>query len=404
MPQSIQPEHSSRSHHAPCAQCIACIVGLLALCLQLALLLWSGPAAAEPAANALKTANIPIEVQTVPLAAQETYRSQRTFSGRTVAARSSLLGFNRGGTLLDVLADTGDHVAKGSLLASLDTAALEAAERQASADVALARANLSAAQAEARLARNTEQRIRRLHAQGHAPRQTLDEAALTGQAKQAAVQVAEAGVMRAGAALQAARVALQESHIRAPYEGTIQSREADEGSQVGAGQAVLRIVERGNAEVHVGVPSRVAGRLRLDASYPIIAGDKRLTAKLRAVLPELSTDTRSITAVLNLAGDANLPLGEVVELVMEEEVETAGFWLPLSALTESDRGLWGVYVVNDHSQVERRLVEVVHTESDRAFVRGTLADTEQVVRTGVHRIVPGQQVSARHAPTQAAGG
>ncbi len=402
MPEPIQ--RGARTQNLPYAQCIACAVGLLALCLQLALLLWSSPVAAQPAALPGSTLNAPIEVQTVLLSAQETYRSRRVFSGRAVAARSSMLGFNRGGTLINVLADIGDQVTRGSRLASLDTASLEAAERQASADVALARANLTAAQAEARLAHNTEQRIRRLHAQGHAPRQTLDEAALTGQAKHAAVQVAEAGVLRAGAALQAARVALQESHIHAPYDGTIQSREADEGTQVGAGQTVLRIVERGSAEVHVGVPSRVAGSLRLDTPYPIIAGGRRLTAHLRAVLPELATDTRSITAVLNLASDANLPLGEVVELVFEEDIETAGFWLPLSALTESDRGLWGVYVVNDGARVERRLVEVVHTESDRAFVRGTLANAERVVSTGVHRIVPGQQVTARHAPAQTTGG
>ena len=74
-----------------------------------------------------------------------------------------------------------------------------------------------------------------------------------------------------------------------------------------------------------------------------------------------------------------------------------GFWLPLTALTESERGLWGVLVVNRSSVLERRVVEVLHAEADRAYVRGTLQDGDWVVRTGVQRLVPGQQVAAAAA-------
>jgi multidrug efflux pump subunit AcrA (membrane-fusion protein) len=98
-----------------------------------------------------------------------------------------------------------------------------------------------------------------------------------------------------------------------------------------------------------------------------------------------------MTAVFEL-DDAAIPLGAVVELQLVQKIKSSGFWIPLSALTESDRGLWGVYVINDDSLVERHLVEVVHTESDRAFVRGTLSPNDRVIRTGVQRIVPGQRV------------
>ncbi|MBT5332712.1 MAG: efflux RND transporter periplasmic adaptor subunit, partial [Gammaproteobacteria bacterium] len=40
----------------------------------------------------------------------------------------------------------------------------------------------------------------------------------------------------------------------------------------------------------------------------------------------------------------------------------------------------------------RRLVEVIHNEASRAFVRGLLSDKERVVNSGVQRIVPGQSV------------
>ena len=54
--------------------------------------------------------------------------------------------------------------------------------------------------------------------------------------------------------------------------------------------------------------------------------------------------------------------------------------------------MWGVYVVNAENIIERRLVEVIHNEASRAYVRGLLSDKERVVNSGVQRIVPGQTV------------
>jgi hypothetical protein len=43
-------------------------------------------------------------------------------------------------------------------------------------------------------------------------------------------------------------------------------------------------------------------------------------------------------------------------------------------------------------RVARRDLEVLHTESDRVLVRGTLQAGEQVITGGTHRVVPGQVV------------
>lgn len=46
----------------------------------------------------------------------------------------------------------------------------------------------------------------------------------------------------------------------------------------------------------------------------------------------------------------------------------------------------------DVAVVERRTVEVVHTEEDRALVRGTVYPGDRIVVDGLHRVVPGQRV------------
>ena len=84
-----------------------------------------------------------------------------------------------------------------------------------------------------------------------------------------------------------------------------------------------------------------------------------------------------------------------------------GAWLPIAALSESQRGLWSAFVVEPAeggAQVVRRAeLEVLHVETDRAFVRGTLEPGAAVVVSGAHRLTPGQAVSTS-APsgTQAA--
>lgn len=88
--------------------------------------------------------------------------------------------------------------------------------------------------------------------------------------------------------------------------------------------------------------------------------------------------------------------GDLAEVALARTVAAGGFWLPATALAESVRGLWSCFVAEPDGEgrhrIARRDVEVLHTETDRVYVRGTLEDGEQVVTSGVHRLVPGQRV------------
>ena len=75
------------------------------------------------------------------------------------------------------------------------------------------------------------------------------------------------------------------------------------------------------------------------------------------------------------------------------------------ALTQGLRGLWTCYVLTkpkadddnanapkDAFVLEQRSVEILHQESDRVLVRGTIREGEKIVSSGIHRLVPGQMV------------
>lgn len=345
----------------------------------LGLLMPFAPAAAE------------VNVSVLHVERQQSYASDRVYAGNTIASRSVELGFGRGGEVDEILVDVGDRVAAEQPLARLDMRALRSRERQAQADVSLARANLIAADARAQLAASTHARLLSLRGHGHVSQQELDESHLQQRTRRAELSVASAGLERALAALEAVQVELVDAVMEAPFAGVIQARHLDEGAQVSAATSVLRLVETAIVEAHVGVPADVGEALVPGEDLPVRWNNREFRAHLVAVLPEIDTRSRTMTAVLRLPG-SEVPLGAVVELRLSRMTDEPGFWLPLNALTAAERGLWGVYVIGDQDIVELRLVEILHTEADRAFVRGTLSGNERVVKSGVQRIVPGQKV------------
>ena len=337
-------------------------------------------------------AHADINVAYVTIKHQDGYQVARVYAGRTVPGRASQLGFKQGGEVAHLAVDIGDRVVAGDVLANLDQLALQSDLQQAKAEVALAKANLAVRAADARLAANTEARFAKMKEQGHASQQTYDETRFSLDAKQAQVAVARAQLEQAKAKQQAVEVAISESYIRAPFAGTVQARYFDEGAQVTPGTPVLRLVESNRREAHIGLPSELASTITAGQTFHVRWNETRYPAQLTAVLPEVDDATRTLTAVFSLA-DQQIPMGAVVELTVDQTVPEPGFWVPVNALTASDRGLWGLYVVDNNSQVERRLVEVIHTEADRVYVRGTLSDNNRVIHTGVQRIVPGQKVT-----------
>lgn len=371
-------------------------LGALVLQLILGLLATRGAwAQSEPQSSAADR----LRVLVVQADASASYAALRSYAGAVVASRRSDLGFKYAGQLALIAVDLGDPVPEGALLARLDDASLQAALAQARAQVDVARAQLAAASANAELAGQSERRFADLRQSGHVSEQQYDEQRLNLEAQSAGQALARAGLTQARAALRSAEVAVSEAEIRAPYAGRVQARFVDEGSQINPGQPVLQLVEIVNKEAHVGLPEQLAASLSAGSSHDVLWGGQSYRATLQSVLPVVDPANRTLTAVfkLNEQAAAALPIGAVVELALASEVAGSGYWVPLTALTESDRGLWGVYVVNGEQQLERRLVEIVHAESNRAFVRGTLSSGERIVASGVQRLVPGQRVIAAAA-------
>ena len=388
-----------------------------------------------------------LPVESVTLEALPAYRATRAYTGKVVARQTSDLSFERAGKLVELTVDEGDRVTLDQPLAALDTQVLRATQRQLQAQRAQALARLAemragprretidAAQAqvheqraELELAGLQRRRRQNLMQKGVISREEFDAAdagVKTWQARLDAAQrrldellagtrreqirAQEALVAQFDAQLASIEIDLNKSVLKAPFAGRVAKRMADTGMVVSAGNALFRLVEDGQPEIHVGLPPHVAGALTPGSMQSVRIGATTHRAQVVRILPELDTATRTVTTVLTLSMDSaqartHQPFvvpGQVARLELQETIDTPGFWLPLTALTKGERGLWSCLALVPDAEgdasvlrTEYRLVEILHTDNSRVFVRGLLQDGERVVKTGTHRLVAGQRVQA----------
>lgn len=401
-------------------------------------ILQSRLAAQEAESAEVSAVNI-LAVETLTVNAVSSYEVARAYTGEIAALRSSDLGFIRSGELVQVLVAEGDRVSSGQSLAQLDTQSLLTQRRQLEAQVAQAQAQLlelergarqeaiAVAQAQVRdvenqLALQQQQRSRReyLYEQGAISKEQLDEfafgaAALTARRDSAQSSLNEllngtrpeqvaaqrAVVQQLEASIASIDVDIDKSTLKAPFDGIVSARQVDEGVVVGAGQAVVRLVENEAPEARIGMPTSAASRLQVGDAVTVNSGIERYSATVESLLPEVDPDTRTQIVVFQLEPGAIAPInpGQTVRVDLTETILTSGLWLPTEALTQDIRGLWSTYAVvsadeagDSAYQVQPKAVEILHQESDRVLVQGALQGGDRIVASGVHRLVPGQLV------------
>ena len=342
-----------------------------------------------PSPPTRQTAAMVLPVDVVRVQRESGYTMQRIFTGRVQARRDSVLGFELAGRLSSVKVDEGDQVETGMLLAELDTDRLQSRRDELRAALAEAEANLA-------LANATLKRMRGIVDQGGVSRQVLDEADEGQRAAAAAVRLAKKRIASVD-------VELDKSRLYAPFDGTVVARLADEGRVLDTGEPIVRLQEGTAPEIRVGVAGRAVQQLVPGNLYRLAWQGREFEARLRTILPLREATARTIDVLFDpLESNPRLLPGDIVTLSLPSHVDQPGVWLPLTALTEGQRGLWSVLVAEPSDQapdalaashrIDRRTVDVVHQAADRVYVRGALDDSDLIVATGLQRIVPGQWV------------
>ena len=173
-------------------------------------------------------------VQTTPIVT--TYPSQQfvvlNSSGYVVAQRKAAIASKASGRLEWLGVAEGSRVKAGDVIARLDARDLAAQLESATASIKVARAAIEQAEAENRDAAASLSRTQDLLKQKFVSQSALDKAKARADRAVAGVASAKAGVAVAEANARNAQVAVDYTHIRAPFDGIILSKSANVGDMV----------------------------------------------------------------------------------------------------------------------------------------------------------------------------
>ncbi|MDW3221323.1 MAG: efflux RND transporter periplasmic adaptor subunit [Paracoccaceae bacterium] len=362
-------------------QGVTLVCTLLVVGLAVGLIITAQSGLAQRAAEVIAPQEtLPMQVATAQLRLENGYKVTRRFPGQIEAAQRTTMAFEQGGTLALLAVDEGDTLAAGALIARLDT-------RLISAEHTRLTAVRRALEAQAELARRTTERQTELKDRGFASKQAVDNVALR-------LTELEARIAEIDASLVSITLQLEKSELRAPFEATVSTRLVDTGGAVGAGQAILSLVETDGQQFRVGLTPGMVTALSEQTEFQVIFDGDAFELAFDSILPELDSATRTRTVLFNIAGDDLPPLRDTGMLVMKQHVVERGAWVPLGALQDAPRGLWRLMTVKDSTPatVQNEAVEVLFSDGERAYVRGTFVEGTRYITDGPHRVVKGQSI------------
>ena len=361
----------------------------------------------------------PVIVQVVK-ASREAVSEQVSFAGEFRPYQEIDLRARVSGYLHEILADVGDKVQQGQLIATLtvpeSTSELEqatAASHRSEQEVLRGRSEVEGAQSEVDAARLVYSRLAsivqtnpKLIAQ-----QEVDDALAKVRAAEAqlAATLASLSVAKDQVRVQAAseakaRAITDHAIITAPIAGLITKRYADKGSLIQAGgsqgQAIVQLSQVDRLRLVLPVPESVVpgvdvGRV-VHVTVPTL--DKRFDGRIARISGKFDSATRTMDAEVDVANaDLMLKPGmhAVVQVVLARQ--DSALTVPVQAIARTANTA-AVMIVNAQNRLEMRdVVTGIETPTSVEISAG-LSDNDLVVIGSHSQLKPGQRATPKQAP------
>jgi RND family efflux transporter MFP subunit len=332
----------------------------------------------------------PVHLYTV---AEETARRRIQAVGSLYALEESALSSQVEGRVAQVLADVGDTVKENQALITIDPQELQFEVDRQRGLVTQVRAQLgigpneppptdaekiaSVQRAEADLfdADHKYGRAQQMYRDNLISQQQLDEAASRFQSTKATYTVALQEVDRLKALLvssdaseRLAEKKLNDATIRAPFPGSIKTRNVHPGEYLRVQSPVMVLVRTDRLRARLAVPERWAGWVKdgatADLHVEAFPGET-FQGKISRINPAVAQDSRTFEAEALLANlDGRLKPGFFLQASIPSEKEEKTIFLPEGAVNYR-YGVYKVFLVNGNRVSEHQIRPAGQTEDER---------------------------------------
>ncbi len=339
---------------------------------------------AAPAASSAR-ASLSVTLAT-PL--QEGLPQLLSVSGNIAAWQEVIVGAEvQGLRVVEVLAQVGDKVKRGQLMARLSADTL-------AADVAVTRANLAEAEAAMAEAQANAERARQLQSSGAISAQQIQQYTTleaTARARGAALR----------ARLRADEVRLGQTRIVASDDGVISARTATVGAIAQPGQEMFRLIRGGRLEWRAEVPATDLAKVTPGLVVRITpAGGELVQGKVRMVAPTVDAATRNGIVYVDLEPSAATKAGMFARGDFDLGGKP-GLTLPQTAVLLRD-GFAYVFKVAADNKVAMTKVTTGRRVGDRVELTSGVEAGARVVASGVGFLADGDTVRVVNADAKQA--
>ena len=319
---------------------------------------------------------------------------------RIVTSTGGVIAAQINGPVDEVKAQVGDIVHKGDILATLDQDRLRFTVELAEAEVATAAADLATVRAEKQQADLAFARLTGLRNSAAFSQARYEDAQTEVLRTQSEITAAAARLQRAEANLELARLDLDRSSVRAPYDGVITQRQAEPGSYVTSGMPIVSMLNLDRLELEADVPYDRLGGLKTGAEVTArFDNGETGTLSVRAVIPQENplTRTRAVRFAI-VAGPPVEQLAVNASAAIDIPLNADGVAITVhkDGIIKQPNGATAFIVIpTDDGGYQAALREVVIGDSigNRFVVRSGLAVGDRVVVRGNERLQPGQRLS-----------
>jgi membrane fusion protein (multidrug efflux system) len=368
------------------------MLGCIAAALAGGVYFWSGSQDSRAQQEKQAVQQQPVGVTVYTVAPHEVVFT-KDLPGRTSAFQVAEIRPQVTGIILKRLFTEGSLVKKGQQLYQIDPATYQAAYDSAAATLAKARADLKAVTPKV-------ERYARLVKMGGVSLQAYDDAV-------AAQAQAKAGVAVARAQLAATKIDLDYTKVFSPISGRIGRSSVTEGALVTANQTVALATVQNLDQIYVDVNQSSDDIMALRSHMKDL--DRSPEAGLfigRAATPypetgkvlfsDVTVDRGTGMVQLRILfpnpNDDLLP-GLFVKARVEQFRQESAITVPQQAAIRNPDGSVSVWTVDDQDRVKTRQITVSRVVGDQWLVTGGLTPGDRVIVAGIQKISPNAKVT-----------
>jgi RND family efflux transporter MFP subunit len=333
-------------------------------------------------------------------------------SGYVTPRRRATIAAKITGRVIGVYFDEGVHVKEGQILAKLDDSDVKRALDSAIADRNSTQAQIADYQVQLKNAELLVHRSKELQVAGVQSQEILDNALTSADSLRAKIALTKEQVVASESRINEAQQAVDNTVIRAPFEGIVVSKDAQVGemvSPVSAGGGFTRtgiatIVDMNSNEIEVDVNEAYIARVTsgmpvtavLDA-YP----DWQIPSKVRTVIPTADRQKATVKvriSFLKLDPKILPDMGVKVTFLGDEPKKQLGSIEPVASIPSGalrdENGSKIVFLVKDN-KLERRAVKPGNTRGSDVEIFAGLIPGDLVVTKGPPDLRDGETIQLK---------